>query len=176
LVLVGAAARKRRVISEMLDSDVVHLALHALEDDHSEMQSKLVLAKDQAEESAADEEDGTLQAREIYSLKLPRTRLLVLSACQTGTGRFYRGEGTFSLARAFLVSGVPFVVASLWPVDSESTADLMISFHKYRKQKHWTSAQALQQAQLDMLAHPNQRLHRPYYWASFFALGGYTKS
>jgi CHAT domain-containing protein/tetratricopeptide (TPR) repeat protein len=172
-MLLGPTARKRAVIDAMAGSDVVHFALHAVEDEHSETLSRLILAKDPDE--IADDDVGALQACEIYGLKLQRTRLVVLSACRTGTGRYYRGEGTFSLARAFLVSGVPLVVSSLWPVDSQITADLMISFHNYRKQKHYTSARALQQAQLDILALPNDRLRQPYYWASFTAQGGYAK-
>jgi CHAT domain-containing protein len=97
--------------------------------------------------------------------------LAVLSACQTGSGRYYAGEGTLSLARAFLVSGVPVVLSSLWPVDSQATAELMINFHKFRKQG-FSTAEALKQAQLEMLSSPQNRFHHPYYWSAFSVLGG----
>ena len=56
------------------------------------------------------------------------------------------------MARPFLVAGVPLVVASLWPVDSDSTAELMIIFHKHRKLDNLSTAQALRRAQLELLS------------------------
>ncbi len=164
-VLVGPAATKRNVLDEMRKSDVVHLAVHSIEEPYAEMHSKLVLAKDSTGASI-------LEARELYDLELARTRLVVLSACQTGTGRYYRGEGTFSLARAFLVSGVPVVVASLWPIDSEATTSLMIDLHQIRREQHVSSAEALRRSQLKMLSGAEQRFHHPYYWAAFSVFGG----
>lgn len=173
-VLYGKAAKKEAVIEGMMKAEVVHLALHAIGNEHSEMHSELVLAKS-PNGTDADEGTGTLQAREIYGLNLTETRLVVLSACQTGSGRYYAGEGTFSLARAFLVAGVPVVVASLWPVESESTTELMINVHRFRRQGHLSSAEALKSAQLEMISHGDGRFHRPYYWASFFCLGGSSR-
>lgn len=169
-VLVGPTATKQNILYEMLKSDVVHLALHSIEEPQAEMHSKLILAKEQNGTS------DVMEAAEIYELYLPRTRLVVLSACQTGTGRYYKGEGTFSLARAFLVSGVPEIVASLWPVDSEATARLMINFHQIRKQQHLPTAEALRQSQLKMIVGTEQRFRHPYYWAAFSVFGGCEKS
>jgi CHAT domain-containing protein len=76
------------------------------------------------------------------------------------------------MSRIFIASGVPLVVASLWPVDSEATAELMIKFHQYRKQKGFTTIDALRQAQRDMLDSPEPRYRRPYYWAPFVVIGG----
>jgi len=171
-LLLGPNATKRNLTTAMPDSTVVHLALHALEDENSESYSRMVLARESS--AAASDESGTLTADEIYGLRLQHTRLVVLSACQTGTGRYYRGEGTFSLARAFLVSGVPLVVASLWAVESESTAGLMIKFHGYRTQDHYSSSRALQKAQLDMIDSTDQRFRHPYFWAPFVIQGGYA--
>lgn len=173
--LIGPAATKQRVLSEMMKSDVVHLALHAIEEPQNEMQSRLVLAKDR-QTSGLAENTSDLEAREIYELSLPKTRLAVLSACQTGSGRYYAGEGTFSLGRAFLVSGVAVVVTSLWPVDSEATAELMITFHKIRKRDHLSTAEALRHAQLQMQDKYNRRFRHPLYWSAFSVLGGCEQS
>lgn len=169
-VLVGPAATKQNILFEMPKSDVVHLALHSIEEPRAEMHSKLVLTKEQNGSS------DVLEAGEIYELSLPRTRLIVLSACQTAVGRYYGGEGTYSFARAFLVSGVPVIVASLWPVDSEATARMMISFHEIRRQQHVSTAEALRRAQVKMMIEPDQRFHHPYYWAAFSVFGGSEKS
>jgi CHAT domain-containing protein len=174
-VLVNNDATKRHIETEAPRADVMHIAAHYVADERSEMLSKLVLAAEQYASSGQNSSDGTMQASEIYKMNLPRMRLVVLSACQTGIERQYQGEGAIGLARPFLARGVPLVVASLWPVDSEATADLMIRFHRYRRQGHLPTAEALQLAQLDMLQSENATYHKPYCWASFVAIGGYTK-
>jgi CHAT domain-containing protein len=170
---VGPAALKAAVEGEMIDADVVHFATHAVNEDESGLRSKLILTKPKGVNGTNDD-DGSLPVYEIYDLKLPRTRVVVLSSCQSGAGRNYAGEGTLSLARPFLVLGVPIVIASLWPVDSESTAQIMIDFHEGRTQGHLSSAQALRKAQLEMISGADGRLRHPYYWAPFFSLGGYS--
>lgn len=107
-------------------------------------------------------------------MKFTRTRLVVLSACQTGIERAYRGEGAIGLARPF-IAGVPLVVASLWPVESDVTADLMISFHKHRKQDHVSTVEALRRAQLEMLSHQQPNSPQNYGWAAFVTIGGYAE-
>jgi len=169
-LLIRDLARKQRVQSEMERSDVIHFAVHSFFDQHSPFRSKLVLAKPATNET----ESGVLEANEIYRMHLSQPRLVVLSACQSGVERYYGGEGMFSLTRPFLAAGVPLVIASLWAVDSEATAQLMISFHKHRKQDNMSSAAALRQAQLEMLASPDQHLHQPYFWSAFIAVGGIT--
>lgn len=172
-VLVGASATKKRVISEMEASDVIHLATHALVNPWNPLRSRLLLARE-AVHLTGREADGTLQAYEIYGLKLARARLVVLSACQTAADKYYGGEGVISLARPFIAKQIPLVVASLWPVDSGSTADLMIRFHSYRKNGRHPSAEALRSAQLDMLRNQESSFRSPYYWAAFVAIGGYA--
>jgi CHAT domain-containing protein len=93
--------------------------------------------------TASKSTNGFLQSYEIYGLNLSRPRLVVLSACQTGIEQQYAGEGAVSAARPFQVAGVPIVVATLWPVDSDASAELMANFHRH-----------------------------PYYWAPFLTIGG----
>jgi CHAT domain-containing protein len=69
---------------------------------------------------------------------------------------------------------VPLVVASQWSVDSDSTADLMIKFHRYRKQQNMPTVAALRQAQVDMLTNGKELFRQPYYWAAFVPVGGYA--
>jgi len=79
-----------------------------------------------------------------------------------------------SLARPFLAAGVPLVIVSLWSVDSDSTAELMVSFHKHRKQENLSTAEALRRAQLDMLKRPEERYHCAACWGAFELIGGNT--
>ena len=174
--LLGAEATLLRVRQELLSADVMHFATHAILDESSPFLSKLLLASERTEGTAAHHSSaGYLQASELYDRKLPRTRLAVLSACQTGIERAYGGEGAIGLARPFLAAGVPLVVASLWPVDSEKTAELMISFHKHRKEGHLSTTKALQRAQIDVIKSLPHGSRSPYTWAPFVPIGGYTQ-
>ena len=107
-------------------------------------------------------------------MKVPRIRLVVLSACRTGIEHAYRGEGAIGLARPFIAVGVPLVVASLWPVESEESANLMISFHRHRKQDHVSTVVALRRAQLDLIHNQQPTSQNNYGWAAFVAIGGYA--
>jgi CHAT domain-containing protein len=127
------------------------------------------LSKISSQDPVSDPNDGLLFLRELYGIRLPGTKLVVLSACQSGLGRYYRGEGIVSLIRPFLSSGVPTVVASLWPVNSEATANLMIEFHRVRTLDHMQTAVALRAAQIEMI---RSKLHQhPFYWAPFILVG-----
>ena len=168
LLLTEAQATKRNVNTEMQHADVIHLASHYVVDERSPMLSKLLLARDEADAEA----DGLLRADEIYREKPLRARLIVLSGCQTGVERYYNGEGMIGMSRMFIAAGVPLVVASLWPVDSDSTAELMIKFHSYRKQEGHPTIEALRKAQLEMIDSPDPRFRRPNLWAPFILIGG----
>jgi len=173
--LVGDKATKSTVMSEMMIADVIHFASHAVLDEQSPLRSRLVLARNQTKDIGYFEDSDTLSAREIYGMFLPKTRLVVLSACQTGSSRYFKGEGMVSIARPFIAARVPVVVASLWPVDSDATEELMISFHEHRKKKNVSTVEALRQAQLAMLNAPGGHFRHPYFWAPFIVIGGYAR-
>jgi len=166
IVLTAEHATEQSVKAEIKAASIIHLATHGLIDKRYSLNSRFILAKP----AIKDSEDGELRAYEISSMRLPLTRLAVLSACQSGVERFYRGEGMVGLSRAFLAAGVPTVVASNWMVDSEVTAILMVGFHQQLKQQG--VSQALRHAQLSMLHDTNSRHRSPYYWAAFSVYGG----
>ena len=101
--------------------DIVHLAAHAYADSLRPARSRLLLGGPSRGEA--------LTVGEISSLPLRRGAMVVLSACSTAAGPVPNGEGTLSLARAFLAAGAGTVIASLWPVDDEETRLLMTAFH-----------------------------------------------
>ena len=169
-LLVGPRATEDNITSEIPKADVVHLAMHFIQNGKSEMLSGFPLSP---KAPATDQgSDGFWQSAEIYSLKLPRTRLALLSACQTGIEQQYNAEGAVGAARPFLVAGVPVVVASLWPVDSDATAALMIDLHTNRTRFERPVTQALRKAKLNMLHGQDLRYRHPYYWAPFVVVGG----
>jgi CHAT domain-containing protein len=169
-LLFEGAASEKAVREQLPSADVAQFALHCVSNKQSGMRPSLVLAQGHGGRAPTSDNDGVLQAQEIGRLQMPRLRLAVLSACQTGAGRYYRGEGMISLARSFLAARVPLVVASLWSVNSEATADLMIRFHQYRK-RYGNTARALRDAKLDLLR-ANTTYSRPVYWAGFQLVGG----
>ncbi|HEX5701709.1 MAG TPA: CHAT domain-containing protein [Pyrinomonadaceae bacterium] len=166
--LIEAGATATAASRAMGKSNVIHLALHSVLDERFPLRSKLLFAK------AKPPVREVLSASDIYLMDLSRSRLVVLSACQTGAERYYKGEGMISLARPFIAARVPLVVATMWPVDSDSTAELMISFHQNRVQT-MSTAQALAKAQREMLLRQDSRYRHPYYWASFTVIGGFAK-
>lgn len=173
--LLEEHATKSAVMNEIASANVIHFASHFIRDPFSSMRSKLLLAKENQNTQNGLLVNDDLASSEVCRLKLPGVRLAVLSACQTGVERYYRGEGTSSIARAFIMAGVPLVVASLWPVESDATAELMVRFHRFRKRNGFSSIEALRQAQLSMLNDPNSLYRHPYYWASFNLIGGYAE-
>ena len=102
---------------------VIHLAAHAFGDQLEPDRAGIVLYP------GAKTEDGLWQAREIRGTRL-RADVVVLSACETGTGRLEGEEGIMNLARAFLAAGAKSVVASQWDIDDRSTATLMESYYR----------------------------------------------
>ncbi|HXU38422.1 MAG TPA: CHAT domain-containing tetratricopeptide repeat protein [Blastocatellia bacterium] len=178
-VLVEDDASAEAVGNELSKSDVIHFASHYVVDDRSPLLSKLLLARGRVSVTPArgssDEQEGVLQAAEIYRQRPLRARLVVLSACQTAIEGYFNGEGAVGMSRTFLAARIPLVVASLWPVDSDSTRELMVNFHRYRKSENPITARALRRAQLDMIAGPDRHFAEPRSWASFIVIGGYAE-
>lgn len=100
-----------------------------------------------------------------------RTRLVVLAACETARGTISRGEGVLSLARPFITSGVPFVVATLWQVEDAGSAALVVAFHR-EYQRDGDPPQALVRAQRALLTRGDDVSH-PSNWAGFTTVGGW---
>ena len=120
----------------------------------------------------AKTDDGILTGMEVAMLNLRGTELVVLSACQTGLGDIYQGEGVMGLKRAFLLAGARRVVATLWMVPDKQTQQLMTNFIH-----HWQSgmpaSEALRESQVAMIS----RLRKdhghahPFFWAAFTLTG-----
>jgi CHAT domain-containing protein len=113
-------------------------------------------------------EDGFLQVREIYNLKL-NADLVVLSACQTGRGKLEKGEGILGFPRIFFYVGAKSVVLSLWKINDKSTSVFMDYFYYYLSQGN-EKIQALRNAKLKML---ESKFNHPFYWAAYILNGDF---
>jgi CHAT domain-containing protein len=96
------------------------------------------------------------------------TKLVTLSACDTGVGQVKNGEGVYGLRRALVLAGAETQVMSLWTADDLATRDLMTAYYT-RLKRGEGRGEALRQAQLDMLKNPKRQ--HPFYWACFIQSG-----
>lgn len=155
---VGEKASKSSFLNNFENSEIIHFAGHFVSNEQSRQNSKLVFA------------DDSLRVFELSEKKLNKTKIVILSACDTGLEKLNNSEGAIGIGRTFLALGTPLVASSLWKVDSEATKDLMITFHQNRKAQNVSSIEALRQAQLEMLKTNN--FNHPFYWSAFTMTGG----
>lgn len=153
----------------------MHFAVHGYLDDRFPLNSGLALSM--RAEALPTDHDGLLQAWEIFDALRLDCELVVLSACATGLGQERGGEGLVGLVHAFHYAGAQSVLASLWNVDDQATADLMIGFYRHVR-AGLAKDGALRAAQLELIAGHSEaagvkspRLAAPYYWAAFSLLG-----
>ncbi|MEJ0083696.1 MAG: CHAT domain-containing protein [Puia sp.] len=114
--------------------------------------------------------DSILYLSDLIPENKPETKLIVLSACETGIGRFYQGEGVFSFNRGFASLGIPSSITNLWSVDNESTYQITELFYKYLS-TGMTIDIALQRAKLDFMKNSSKQHQLPYYWAATILAG-----
>lgn len=167
-LLIGKDATKQSLLAKLERVEVAHLATHYESDPRAPMLSRLVLAAPGDGATESRRIGSTLAMSEIYRLKLTRAKLVILSACQTRAEEYYNGEGVIGLSRPFEAAGVPLVISSLWPVNSDATKNLMVRFHELRKRLGFGTARAMREAQRE------SRSQHPYYWAAFIVAGGHS--
>jgi CHAT domain-containing protein len=114
------------------------------------------------------DDDGLLTALEVAGLDLWGTKLVALSACDTGLGEIKNGEGVQGLRRALVLAGSESQIISLWAVPDERAKDMMIPYYNALRRGEGRS-EALRQAQLRMLRSKDRR--HPFYWAAFIQSG-----
>jgi CHAT domain-containing protein len=163
-LLTGLEAREA-VFRELAPRfSLLHLSGHAQVDDANPLFSRVAFAP--ARDSS---EDGQLDLAEILALPLD-AEMVVLSACETGTGKLMRGEGIASLARGFALAGARSIVTTLWPVHDATSASIMGTF--YEKLKEGLSKdEALRQAKLSYLAQSDRLGGHPFFWAGYIPVG-----
>jgi CHAT domain-containing protein/tetratricopeptide (TPR) repeat protein len=160
----GKAANEKTFKEEANQYAILHLAMHGILNKKHPILSSLAFT-----ENGDPDEDNFLQAFEISQMKL-NAELVVLSACETGYGKFKQGEGVMSLARSFMYAGVPSMVVSMWQVNDASTSIIMSVFYNNLAQG-MDKAEALQKAKLSYIDKARDITMHPAFWAPFIQLG-----
>jgi CHAT domain-containing protein len=164
-VFTGASARESVAKAEAPKYRIVQFATHGILNNMSPMYSHLVMAQDEKDPN----EDGLLEAWELKDLDL-KADMVILTACETARGKISNGEGVIGMTWAAFIAGAPTTVASQWKVESSSTTELMLEFHRQlRNKKPISKAEALRRASLKIMKMPKYR--HPSYWAGWVMVG-----
>ena len=137
---------------------VVHFACHGIVDPVRARGSGLLLAG-----------GDVLDVDRLARTRMPAD-LVVLSACESARGRVAQGEGVYGLPRAFLLAGVPRVIASQWTLSDQATRPFMVRFHDGYLGQRLSAAAALRAAKLSALTSGGPAAH-PSAWAPFVLWG-----
>ena len=147
----------RAVRSAFLDKyfkyEVVQLYTHATETDQHYGEPVIYFS------------DSALRLSELVPVAKPATRIIILSACETGRGKWHEGEGVFSFNRSFAELGVPSAMVNLWSVDNRSTYQLTELFVE-NLSRGLPSDVALQQAKIKFMKNADKEHQLPFYWAA----------
>lgn len=161
----GQTASEENFKAEASKYNIIHLAMHGILNPSYPILSSLVFTEDSSEV-----EDNFLRAYEIAQMDL-NADLVVLSACETGYGKFQQGEGVMSLAHSFAYAGASSVLMSLWQVNDLSTKAIMKDYY-INLAKLNSKEKALQQAKLDYMENQEGSiLSHPAFWAAFVQTG-----
>lgn len=135
--------------------DVIHLLLHANSNRMDRYDNRIRFGRT---------EDDQIYGFELYKEKF-KSKLAVLASCESAAGTAQRGEGTFSLARSFINSGIPEIVAAQFLIPQTTTGPLLSYFYQYLGTGASTPA-ALHLAKIDFLQKVTKERHAyPRFWA-----------
>lgn len=176
---LGIEASEQRVKSIAKGARILHFATHGVFDSQTPFHSHLALTIPTIFQR--DQDNGLLQVREIFESVRLDADLVVLSACQSGLGDEVATEGLIGLTRAFQFAGARTVMSTLWQVDDQATAELMVRFYQHLKEG-LPKDKALRAAQRELISGPvkvetrqgrmiERDFKMPYYWAAFQVIG-----
>jgi CHAT domain-containing protein/tetratricopeptide (TPR) repeat protein len=160
----GLDASEKNFKEKAPNYGIIHLAMHGVLDQKNQMLSSLVFTEDND-----SLENNFLQAYEISKLNL-NADLVVLSACETGYGKFEAGNGIASLARAFMYAGTPSLIVSLWHVNDGATSFIMKEMYQNLTQG-MSKPKALSQAKLTYIKNSEGNVSHPAFWSPFIQIG-----
>lgn len=144
--------------------DIIHLAMHAVLNDNDPMHSILLFSPENDNIN-----DSYLKTYEIYGIPL-KSKMVVLSSCNTGSGTLNSGEGILSLARGFMYSGSESVVMSMWEIEDRSGTQIVKMFYDNLRRGNSKSL-SLRKARITYLENADQLHSHPYFWSTLVIYG-----
>lgn len=157
-------ATKTQFLKEIDKYPIVHLATHAISSPINAASSYIAFFP--VKHTPIED---CLYLEELYGLNMNATRLVIISACETGQGELAAREGVISLSRAFAYAGCASTINSLWKADDKATSFILQRFYIHL-QKGFSKAKALQQAKLDYLS--SDAINKsPAFWAHLVLMG-----
>ena len=163
--LLNKEATKSNLKKYAGDFSIIHIASHGFASKDDPEFSGIFLTPEKTADSSLAADNGFLHIGELSNLKT-NAGLVVLSTCNSGAGAIYENEGVMALPRAFIFTGVPNVMASLWKVNDAKTRVLMVSFYQHLLNGN-DYANSLRLAKLDCIAQG----FLPINWAGFVLIG-----
>lgn len=157
----GNEATRNSFLQLAPQAEIIHLSTHACMNNNDPLDSRIFFS-----------ENDFINTEDIYNLNI-NAKMTMLSACQTGLGRVYNGEGMISLARAFQYAGCPSVTMSLWSVADASTTEMTTLYYSYLNDG-LNKSKALQQAKLEFINTQSPSKQHPFFWAGFVHLGDFS--
>ncbi len=164
-LLIDQEATKKNFLQYAPNYSLIHISSHA-KANHTVPKQSLIAFSPSSDKTG---EKCNLYLSEIYNLSLP-TKLMVLSACETGLGKLQQGEGIINFARAFTYAGVQSLCITLWSINAQTTAKLMKYFYNYLS-KGIDKSVALQKAKLTYIENSPSELTHPFFWAAYIIVG-----
>jgi CHAT domain-containing protein len=160
----GENATKINFLKALNDPAIFHLAMHSLPDSANSRYSYLMF--DTHNLSGGD---ARLYNYEISLLRI-KSPMVVLSACNSGTGTLYYGEGLMSLARGFTLAGASSVIKTAWEINDETSMAIITRFYYYLSKGKEKNV-AMRLAKLEYLKKSSPAFINPYFWAAYEVLG-----
>ena len=156
--------------AQLKDYKVLHFSCHGMTIPEIPEMSALVLSQIDKENVAA-KQDGYLRMGEISDLKI-NADFVNLSACETGLGKIYAGEGVVGLSQSFLIAGANGISVSLWEVSDEATAEFMTQVYKIVKEKKVSYSEAITiSKRMFINGDFGYYFKNPFYWSAFVYYG-----
>jgi tetratricopeptide (TPR) repeat protein/CHAT domain-containing protein len=164
----AANVKKLSESGELAQEKIVHFACHAFFDDGYPQYSALVLYEAGAGASDASGETGYLTVEDVALLRF-NADLVALSACETGQGGGWLGDGLVGFTRSLLVAGANRAEVTLWPIDDAATRDFMIRWYGLIKSQGMDYSDALAQVKREFIK--SGVYSDPLYWSGFVLYG-----
>ena len=156
-ILIGSRATKNEFLLQYSKYKIIQLYTHAA--DTSSYGEPVIYFS-----------DSILYLWELITENKPYTRLIILSACETGVGKLYEGEGVFSFNRGFAALGIPAAITNLWSIDNKSTYKLTELFYKYLGTRIAERC-CFTESETGVLGASTAQNTMPYYWAAPILVG-----